>query len=314
MARLSDITNRIIVLLGTEASLTPDEVNSLVQTRYEHIYEIWSWSKRPRDFTISLTPQRDSDASTTVTVTNSSATVTALGTPFTTAMTGAQFQVGAERQYFFVKFVSASTVLLQDGEGNDLLWPGATASGQSWRLYKTIYTLPTDAGSIISLVGTYPIDELDGGRTRLDEMDPDRQTTNDHPNYWLYAGANSQAFTREIELWPVPTQARLLRGQYNRKAPDLKPNSLIDLPIPLLVYSGAADACHLLHAKQGSEETMWENKALFFERKAEEVRKDFEIVELELTSPPTHIGRSSQDRHSQFAGTDYEVSHHLERP
>jgi len=315
MATLATITARVLNLLGSEASLTTAEIESLVQTRYEDLYESWGWSKRLRDFGISLVAQVSSDATNTVTVTNGSATVTSIGTPFTTAMNGRQISIGTHRQYFFVTFVSSSSLtLIEEIGGSDFLWPAADEAGTSWRIFKTIYSLPTNAESVVSLVGDYPMEELDGGRSRLDGMDPDRITTNNHPTYWMYAGASGAIFDRDIEVWPVPTEGRLLRGQYNIMAPTLAAATEIDLPVSVLVYAGAADSCHLLHAKQGSMETMWEQKALFFERKAEEVRKKFERRDLELTSPPNHLGRSSLDRRTQFAGTDYEVTHDLESP
>ena len=314
MATLATITSRILNLLGSEASLTTAEIESLVQTRYEDLYESWNWSKRLRDFGISLIGQVSSDSTNTVTATNGSATITSIGTPFTSAMTGRQITIGTHRQYFFVSFVSSSSITIQDGEGTDYLWPALDEAGASWRIFKTIYALPSTAEGVVSLVGDYPMDELDGGRERLDAMDPDRITTNNHPTYWYYAGAHATTFDREIEVWPVPTEGRLLRGQFNRMAPTLSASSIIDMPVALLVYAGAADSCHLLHAKQGSMETMWEQKALFFERKEEETRKKFERRDLELTSPPTHLGRSSRDKMSQFAGTDYAVSHDLESP
>ena len=314
MIRLSSVVERVLTLLGSEASLTTDEIESLIQTRYEHIYETRGWSKRLKDFGISLVAEISSDATTLVNVTQGSAVVTSIGTPFTSAMSGRQIEIGDLRQYFFVNYVSSSSLTIQDGEGQDVQWLGDNAVNQSWRLYKTIYTLPKDAEEVISLVGDAPIEELDGGRARLDTMDPQRSTTNDHPTYWLYAGADRRLGTREIEVWPVPTMNRFLRGQYNRRAPELSPDTILDLPTPLLVFATAADACHLLHAKQGSEETMWENKALFFERKAGEVQKDYAIRDLELTSPPNHLERSSMDKQSQLAGTDWEVTHQLESP
>lgn len=314
MATLATITARVLNLLGSEASLSTSELESLVQTRYEDLYESWNWSKRSRDFGISLVAQISSDSTNTVTATQGSATVSSIGTPFTTAMTGRQITIGTHRQYFFVLYVSSSSIKIQDGEGADYLWPAENESGASWRMFQTIYALPSTADGIVSLVGDYPMEELDGGRERLDAMDPDRITTNNHPTYWCYAGANATSFTREIEVWPVPTEGRLLRGQFLRMAPTLSAGSTVDLPTAPLIYGVAADACHLLHAKQGSMETMWEQKALFFERKEEETRKRFERHDLEMTSPPNQLGRMPANRMSQFAGTDWEVTHQIEEP
>ncbi len=314
MATLATITARVLNLLGSEASLSITELESLTQTRYEDLYESWSWSKRSRDFGISLIAQINSDATTLVTATAGSALVTSLGTPFTSAMSGRQITIGTHRQYFFVFYVSTSSIKLQDGEGTDYLWPAETETDTSWRIFQTIYTLPSTAESIISLAGDAPVIELDGGRDRLDLMDPDRITTNNHPTYWCYAGAQATSFDREIEVWPVPTEGRLLRGQFLRMAPTLSSSSIIDLPTALLIYGVAADACHLLHAKQGSMETMWEQKALFFERKEEETRKKFERRDLEMTSPPNQLGRMPASRMASFAGTDWEVTHQIEEP
>lgn len=312
--KFSDVIDRVSTLLGSDSSLTDSEIASIVQTRYETIYETFHWSKRRRDFMISLVPLVSSGTSDKVTVTNGSANVVSVGTPFTIAMTGRQFKVGSERQYFFVNYVSASTITLQDGEGMNVTWPGATASDESWSVFQTLYQLPTDCGDILTLVGAYPLDEMDGGRSVLDEIDPDRLSTNTHPTHWVYAGADRVKATREIEIWPVPTTGRVLRGQYNREAPILGTGSIIDVPTPVLVYAAAADGCHILHAKQGSTELMWENKALFFERKSQEVVKDYKIADFEMTSPPNHLMKVQSDRRTALRGTDYEISHDLDTP
>jgi hypothetical protein len=78
------------------------------------------------------------------------------------------------------------------------------------------------------------------------------------------------------------------------------------------VYYTAADGCHLLHAKQGSTESMWENKALFFERKGREVMADYMPIEDDLTSPARSLRRASSNPLRSLRGTDYETSHDLD--
>lgn len=286
----------------------------MVQSRYEHLYETWHWSRRLRDFTISLFARVSSTTTTVGTATLNSSTFTANGgAPFTTsvATTARQIQIGAEEQYFFINSrVSDTEITIGNGEGTAVNWPRATNTAAAWKIFQTVYTLPTDAQAVVSLAGDFPLEELDGGRKRLDDMEPDRSTTDDHPRHWVYAGTNSSN-VREIEVWPVPSTARILRGQYLREAPALVAATTIDVPTPLLVFAAAADACHMLHAKQGSTETMWEAKALFFERKANEVAKDYRITEIELTSPPTQIGRWPSSSASRLRGTDWETDHDL---
>jgi len=314
MATLSDITTRVQQLIGNDTLLSAAEVYNLAQTRYEHMYETFHFSRRHRDFTISLFAEVSSNNSTLVTVTNGNSTITSAGAPFTTsvATTARQIQVGDEEQYFFVNSrTNDSAIVLGNGEATAVNWPGANGSNQSWRLFQSIYTLPSTAGPIISLAGDLPIDELDGGRAALDEIDPDRSSTDSHPKFWCYAGVDANN-VREIEVWPVPTQARLLRGQHLREAPTLTANSTIDIPLPPLVYYTAADGCHLLHSKQGSAETMWESKALFFERKGHEVMHDYMPIEDDLTSPVRSFGRSPSNALDNLRGTDFETKHHLD--
>jgi hypothetical protein len=313
-ANLADLTTRVQQLIGNDTLLSAAEVYNLAQTRYEHLYETFHFSRRHRDFTISLFAQVSSNNSTLVTVTNGNSTVTSAGSPFTTsvATTARQIQIGSEEQYFFVNSrTNDSAIVLGDGEATAVNWAGANASNQSWRLFQTIYTLPTTAGPVISLAWDTPIEELDGGRAALDEIDPDRSSTDATPKFWCYAGVNSTS-VREIEVWPVPTTAKVLRGQFLREAPTLAANTTIDIPYPPLVYYTAADGCHLLHAKQGSTESMWENKALFFERKGREVMADYMPIEDDLTSPARSLRRASSNPLRSLRGTDYETSHDLD--
>ena len=192
MATLNDVVIRVQSLLGSDPSLSSTEVESMAQTRYEHIYETFLWSRKLRDFIIQTVAQVSSDSTNTVTVTNNSSTVTSSSTPFSAAMVGRQIQLGSELQYYFINSVPLSGQLeLGDGEGNAVTWVGATANDVSWRIFQTIYLLPDGADAIYSLSSRFQIDELDGGRDTLDHSDPYRHETNADPRYWLYAGESS---------------------------------------------------------------------------------------------------------------------------
>lgn len=308
MATLNDIVIRVQSLLGSDPSLGSTEVESMAQTRYEHIYETFLWSRKLRDFIIQTVAQVSSGTTDTVTVTNGSSTVTSSGTPFSAAMVGRQIQLGSELQYYFVNDVPLSGQLtLGDGEGNTVTWTGATANDVSWRIFKTIYLLPDGADAIYSLAGRFQIDELDGGRDTLDHSDPYRHETNADPRYWMYAGESSLG-VKEIELWPVPTAARLLRGQYIRKAPTLASLSPIDISVPYLTFAVTADCCGMLHAKTGDQS--WATLQLFYERKSAEVGADVMPTELTRLSLPRTIARAP--RTSGLGTTDYGVSHQLD--
>lgn len=303
-------TTRVQTLLGTDASLSTTEIQSMMQTRYESLYETMPWSKRLRDFTINLYAQTSSTSANTVTVTNASSTVTSAGTPFVSADTGRQISIGDDPQYWFVSRDSSSVITLKDGNSVTVTWPGDTDTAAAWRLFQTYYNLPSNADDVMSLAGQYPMEEFDGGREALDAIDPYRISTADYPTHWVWAGTDPTTGYRRLEIWPVPTQARVLRGQMYLQAPTLSGSTVLDIPAPLLIWSTVADCCQMLHAKQGSAETMWENKALFFERKANEVASEYGFVDFQRLSPNRTISRRKGLR--GLGGTDFGVTHQTE--
>src|SRR3990167_5710385 len=156
----------VLNLLGTDPQISTAELNTIIQLRYESVYESWLWSRRLRDLTIKLIASVSSTSSTTVTATLDSSTITSAGTPFTSGMAGRQIQVGSEAHYYFVNsFTSTAAVVLGDGEGSAMTWGLATDTAATWRVFQSIYTLPSDADTLVSLAGdNFEVDELDGGQ------------------------------------------------------------------------------------------------------------------------------------------------------
>lgn len=301
------LLTRVKNLLGTDPQLSDTEISSIAQSRYEALYESYPWSRKLRDFTMNLVATVSSTTTDTVTVTNGSAVVTSAGTPFTSAMLGRQIRIGAEQQYHFINSVtSTSAIKLGDGEGNEITWARATNTAAAWTIFKTLYTLPSDADWVVTLAGQYTLDEFDGGRAELDLFDPYRLSTTDTPTHWLYAGVNSSN-VRELELWPAPTAAQLLRGQYARQAPTLESSSTVDIHFPALIYGTTADCYNMLYAKTGDE--AYQKMGLFYEKKVTQVLNDVLPYEVAKWSPP----RTIQRRQGVFGrGTDFEVDHDLD--
>ena len=308
MATRDDVRTDVDTLIGTDPQLSDAEMNTLIQLRYEQLYDGFTWSRKLRDFTLRLIPQLSSTSSTLATATVDSSTVTFAGSPITSAYDGFAIAVDGDVQYFFLSRTDSSTITLQNGEGTSVNWVAATGGSKTWRVFKTIFTLPTDADSVWSLAGQSELTELDGGRPALDRVDPYRSSTAADPTDYVMAGVNSSN-VREVEIWPVPTQARLLRGQYTRTAPTLAASTTIDIPRALLVYATAADCLNMLHAKTG--DAAYASLGLFYESKAKNVEREIKPIELERLSPPTSL-RRAQSAAGRFRGTDFEVSHDLD--
>lgn len=311
MTLVSTLRDDVQTLLGDDAKLSDASVLVLIQHRYEELYETFHWAERLRGATISLTAQTSSSSSNTVTVTNGDATVTSAGSPFTAtvAVAGYQIQIGDEPMYFFIKSrTDDSNLELGNAEGTEVTWPRDTDTAASWRIFRTIYTLPTDCEAITA-ISSANLDLTQRSRSEFDFLDPDRSDTDSEPQYWAYAGVNSST-VMEIEVWPVPSEARLLEVQYVRKAPTLATSDTLDVPVPPLFWGTLTDACHHLHAQQGSTETMWENKALFYERKYTETLKQFQLQHDSKRNLPDTLGRRRS--RANLIGTDFDVDHQTE--
>ena len=301
------LLTRVKNLLGTDPQLSDAEISSMAQSRYEAMYETFPWSRKLRDFTITTVAPVSNSTTDKVTVTVGSAIVSSDGTPFVAGMLGRQIRIGADLQYYFVNSVtSSSAIKLGDGEGNEITWAKATNTSSAWTIFKTLYTLPSDADWVVSLAGQYDMDEYDGGRGQLDICDPYRLTTTETPTYWLYAGVNASN-VRELELWPSPTVAQLLRGQYVRVAPTLSSSSTVDIHFPAMVFGTTADCYNMLYAKTGDE--AYKNMGLFYEKKVTQVLNDRMPYEVALGSPPRTIRRT---RGVTGRGTDFETNHDID--
>ena len=312
MATLGDVITLVEnqVNNAVNVTITSAKVEPIVQTRYELLYDQFLWRQRLRDFVLTTVAQVNSEASTVVVVTQGDATVTSAGTPFAASMVGRQIQVGTDRQYYFVaSFTATSSIELGTGESASATWAASSASGESFRVFQTIYTIPTDADEIISMASDIPMEEGNGGRVWLDYIDAEREHTNDRPSHWVYAGEDASGVP-EVEIWPVPTVARLLRGQYSIKYASLASTATININVPLLVAAATADVIHMLSMTTGPEESQLEPMALFYERKAEEIFRKILPKELAKLSPVRRLERRSTSRR-RFRGTDYEVTHHI---
>lgn len=216
-------------MLGEDDQVNLDNVRSAGQLAYGMLRDSQSWSKARQDLVLTTVAQVASSTTDTVTATLGSSTITSLETPFTAAMVGRQIQVGSEPQYLYVNAVTDSAnIVLGDGNGTAVLWPRTTEAGASWRIFQSFYALPENTSLIISLAGDDPIYEYDGGRVALDESDPHRLETRDHADWWLYGGQNSSN-VRTVELTPVPSIARIYRGQIATEAPLLDDQTVIEI-------------------------------------------------------------------------------------
>lgn len=301
---LSDIVTRVQNLLGTDAQLSDAEVRSMAIARYEHLHDANPWSKRRKEFTVNLVAASANAASHEAALYQGSALVTFAGAAMSSNLDGRQIRFEGEPQYYMVSFNSTTQCTLVDGNGTSVTWPRADNATASWTLFQTLYTLPSDCDIVLNIAHDYPLREFDGGREALDRFDPSRESTGSDPSHWLYAGINSNN-RRLIEIWPVPTSIRTLRGQYLIEAPQISASSTINVHPAVFTYAVAADCYNMLHSKTG--DTSYKDLALFYEKKYAEAKNDILPYEVAKQSPPTTIQRKR--RRAFGKSTDWDVDH-----
>lgn len=93
----------------------------------------WSWRRKSGQFVIPAVYSAG-----TIAVTRDSPTVTGTNTVWDASMTNRQFRSGSNPVYTVNRVVSATSLEL------DQAWGGVTASGQSYEIYQSYFTTPSD--------------------------------------------------------------------------------------------------------------------------------------------------------------------------
>lgn len=223
------LRQRIAELMGVSSTDTTTDANATMQdklkawvnARYKVLAAKQSWNWLIKDFII----QTVVDITTgTVTATNNSTTITFTSGP-TASVAGyfIRFDSVSKDWYEIATHSAAST-------SATLTVPflGSTASGLSYTLRKTYYTLPSDAGKILDLRQVQTIIQLRYIPVRqLDRMISDRTRTG-KPEWYTISGITS-ARLYKMELYPVPNEAINIQGRYYAVVADLSSDS--DIPI-----------------------------------------------------------------------------------
>lgn len=129
-------------------------------------------------------------ATSTVTVTDESATVTGASTTFTSAMVGRKFRVSGSTAFYTIKaFVSTTEITL------DQLYQGTTASGSSYSIYKDEYLLAANVDTqkrLRQAENGYALFSLSA--TEFDEWFPSQQGTGT-PSLDVFSGRAVKTYT-----------------------------------------------------------------------------------------------------------------------
>ena len=256
MAIVDKSLTRIHRLCGSHSLANRDEILAFFNDRHSSLLESFDWYRKKQE--IGITARADKSDGT-VSVTNGSAVVNGSGTTWTQADVGSYFTMGlgSDNDSLFVvkSVVLASQLILGDLLGNTIQWPGASASGQSYVMFKRLYNLGNGVAEIRSVKGQETMTEVP--EEYLDAVDPARTQTASWPYHFARAAADQSGSNDavRVEFYPRPLAPRIITVGILRAHVDLVPSQTSIVPCGPLEWYTAQDMCYKLFGRTG--ENRW---------------------------------------------------------
>ena len=241
MATLSAISTAVVRNMA--AKVTSAEADAFIQTAFSQIWEAHEWSQRKTDGLVAIVADYTTG---TVTTSVGSASITGGSTVWTSAMTGRWIRIGSINELFKFTYVSGTSATIESPTGGTG-WQAAAQSAVTYVLFQHIYTLATDVDQVLLPTREYAL----GATTRehLDRIDPVRVSTG-QPYCWAPRElASTGAY--QIEFWPRPNAAGVVRVPYLKLAPTLGQSTDILIRQDTVEYLASHKAAIFLLAKHG---------------------------------------------------------------
>jgi hypothetical protein len=242
---LQNAVSRIAPNLVTANAKDPSNIGGIVNSAYQQVMRSKDWMACVKQYVHTMKGVYQSG---TVSMTAGSASVTGLGTAWTSDMAGEFLRIGNE-PYYRIESVSNATTLL-------LSWAydGASQSGAGYAIADMRIQLPGDCEYVKSVASQYwPMARTDSAL--LDVSDPLRLIYG-IPLCYAECGPSNGKY--EIELWPVCNTSTGHAVTYRAGIPDMVNGS--DMPImpeagPAIEKLAQAEACGVLASR--TESPIW---------------------------------------------------------
>jgi len=264
--------------LQTSASgLSLDLLDEYLNARYEQVLEATDWSGLDGTATIQTIAAWQSTTDS-VSLTVGSANVTATKA-WTDAINGRKFYRPGDSVIYSVTWVSANAFTLdRPYEGNGTDAAGTVFATAAYVLMQNIYELPSDCGSIVTLMDPItglPLDEFT--RAELDNSAGPRTNLADPRCYALADDTTetSPPVLHQVELFPPPLYARGIPLQYRRGAFGFDGQNTSAGPLPWVSATVLLEGCradiqlYLASASEGGAVAAHLNAAKAYELKFE---------------------------------------------
>jgi len=264
--------------------ITSTNVNDIIDAEHDTILNDYSWTRRRVDTMVETVAQYS-----TGTLSTSGATVTGVGTVWTSAFVGRYIRIGSNTFFHRITARASNTsITIEEGLPTD------AAAGSTYTIFRHRYNLPPDFGRVINATSDTRL--VEAAKSEIDRIDPYRTSTATRPDTYMIYGLDPDTTTSQIyqiEFWPVPSSATAVRVEY------LRTNTLTsDSSEPLyrstvLVWKAGESAAFFLHGRTG--DAAWLALADRYHARFLEDLQGAREEDLGKWSPVTHIRDSAYD-------------------
>lgn len=287
-----------LIQLLTASKISTADIGTLYNLAYREVVESYPWQSRKAEGVVATVAPYSTG---TVTATSGSATLVGTSTVWTSAMVGRFARINSEDVILKITaFTDTTHVTLEAA------WPLDTATDVTYEIFQYIYTVDATAGevgTILTPTEGWPLDER--SLSWVQWRDPAHRSAGGAPIAWIHHGVNSSGAT-QIEFWPRPESAAMIRVPYYKRVDDLSGASHPIVRSDVIEALATSYAFAHAYAKFGdmhyakSEET-WQRR---FETRMEAAIKE----DLERHNLP----RSIQSERSADLDWDFFVRHDLD--
>ncbi len=234
-----------LLILKTPAGAGIDKIllDGYINARYRQILDANDWRRLIKTGTLQTVAVYETG---TITIANGATSGTGSGTTFTAGMTGRKIRPEGRNESYVFTYVSAGAFTIDRAyEGDDL-------SAGAFKIFKSIYALPSDCERLESVRVPRTSRDLDPvGREYLDERNPDRLWYGAAERYAPADDSSDATPLNQIELDPIPDRAEGYPIRYRVQVAELTATSGTLLPWinPYAIIAGVEADIYMLMEK-----------------------------------------------------------------
>lgn len=255
----------------TQRRLDQLEIPEVVLQTFREVIVPYQWSFLHVEGSFTTDAIKDDG---TITVTNGSTSILGSSTTFVKTDVGKLLRLSSSEYSYSIQDVDVPTQRLQIQPA----YADATASAQTYTLYRRVYTLPPGVEYIFSMASRERIREVP--RTILDHIDPKREYMRDDPIYFCYSERSANN-SQQIELYPIPTEQCVVRYSGIRTDGLTDSNRLITDLDTVVFNISLANVYRVIATKPGEERNgpLWMQMAATYDEKAMRILERLESLD-----------------------------------